>query len=186
MKIKAAMLFIFLDSPPMHLNLFQNHFSYIKNFSTFAVRYKCQLCDRIFNRSDNLQRHVMTCSNDVKEVYVGGKYKPKETIFQLLEKEGYVVPKEDRYYKFVSVFDYESVQIKNEETSKGRFIKYTHQPITFSICSNIPGHTKAKHRVSNDPQKLVDKMVTIQLRQQKCAEAIIYDKFRHIIDSLQA
>ena len=175
-----------LDYPPIYLNLYGKHFSYIKNFSTYAKRYKCLMCERIFDQACNLKTHTKTCSNEVKEVYVGGKFKPKETIFDWLAKEGYDVPEEDRYYKFISVYDYEAIQVKNEETLKGRSIRYTHQPISFSVCSNIPGHTQPVHKVSSKPQKLVDKMVRIQLEHQKTAESIMQSKFAWIIESLQA
>ena len=49
-----------LSYSPMHLNLFKNHFSYIKKMKTFAKRFDCQMCDRIFNRVTHLN---LTCKN---------------------------------------------------------------------------------------------------------------------------
>ena len=37
-----------LKFPPMHLNLYKNHFSYINNFNKFAKRFECQICEVIF------------------------------------------------------------------------------------------------------------------------------------------
>ena len=44
--------------PSMHLNLYKNHFAYIKNFNTYAKRFQCQMCDLIFDQPCNLSRHV--------------------------------------------------------------------------------------------------------------------------------
>ena len=64
---------------------------------------------------------------------------------------------------------------------------FTHVPATFSICSNIPGHKKVIHVVSNgDTQKLVDEMVQIQLEQQASASKLMRNKFEPILSTLQA
>ena len=91
-----------------------------------------------------------------------------------MEKEGISVPEQDKYYKFISVFDYEAIQVKSEEKIKGRDIKSTHIPASFSLCSNIPNHTEPIHVVSEgDIQKLVDKMVWHQLQHSKAASEIM-------------
>ena len=140
-----------------------------------------------FNQACHLKRHTDIYCTEITESYNGGKLKPAETIFDWLEKEGYNVPEKDRFYPFFSVFDYESIQEKKEENIKGRFIKYTHVPASFSICSNIPGHTEAVHVVSDgNSQKLVDKMVLNQLQHQKTSSSIMRKKFSPIFDKLQS
>lgn len=118
-----------------------------------------------------------------------GKYhklRPAETLFDWLEKEGINVPEQDRYYKFFSVFDFEAVLEKREENVKGRNIKSRHVPASFSLCSNIPDHTKAIHEVSDgDSQELVDKMVLHQLTHQRAASRIMREKFKYVIDQFQ-
>lgn len=78
-------------------------------------------------------------------VYIGGKFKRDETIFKRLEKEGYVTNDVDSYYPFISVIDYEALQVSHDETIRGRDICYQHIPATFSVCSNIPDHSKPVH-----------------------------------------
>ena len=64
-----------LDYKVMYLNLFENHFSFIKNFSKYAKKYTCDICKRIFNKICNLKRHTKKCSTEIQEIYIGGKYK---------------------------------------------------------------------------------------------------------------
>ncbi len=66
--------------PPMHLNLFKNHFSYITKFSTYANRYQCQFCQMIFDHAPNLSCHVKTCSTLKEDIFVGGKYRKDRTL----------------------------------------------------------------------------------------------------------
>ena len=55
----------------------------------------------IFDRPDNLSRHVKTGSTEPEEIFVGGKYR----------KTGYVVPQDDRFYPYTSSFDFESLLV---------------------------------------------------------------------------
>ena len=167
-----------LQYQPMHVNLFHNHFSYIKNFNTYAKRYQCLNCDRIFDRANSLSRHINTCNTEIKEFFHGGKYKSDNTLFERLENIGLNVTQEDRFYPYFSCYDYEALQVPRDEKILGRDICFKHIPATFSICSNIPGHTNPIHKVSNgNPQHLVDKMVKIQLQQQQIASKLMHEKF---------
>ena len=56
-----------LPYEPMHINLYRNHFSYITKFKTYAKRFQCQMCDRIFDQSCNLKKHVKTCCVEKEE-----------------------------------------------------------------------------------------------------------------------
>ena len=147
-----------LDYRPLYLNLYDNHFSYISKYNTYAKRFQCYGCDRTFNKSCHLSRHAKVCCTEVEELYIGGKFKTNDTIFERLYKVGIEVQEQDRYYKFVSTYDYEAIQTPDNEIVHGRKMHYVHVPATFSVCSNIPGHTEPKHQASDgSPQKLVEK-----------------------------
>ena len=174
---------------PMYVNLHEFHFSYISNFKAFAQKFKCPDCGRIFDRNNNLTRHMKICSTGVKEIYPGGKFDAShETIFDKLHKLGIEIPERDRYYKFVSVFDFEAVQIKDNVIIHGRDINFVHEPATFSVCSNIPGYTNPVHVQGQrgKTQELVDKLVELQLVHQKQASDIMRSKFAWVIQKLEA
>ena len=59
----------------MHLNLYENHFSCISNFTSFAKKYSCTICGRILAESCHLKRHMAECTTEVTEIYCGGKYR---------------------------------------------------------------------------------------------------------------
>ena len=174
-----------LNYKPLYINLCQNHFSYISNYKRYAKRYQCHGCNRIFNLSTNLHHHAKVCCTDVKEVYIGGKFKTNDTIFERLDRLGIKIPEKDRYYEYVSAYDFEAIQIPDMETVRGREMHYVHVPATFSICSNIPGHTEPKHVVSDgNPQKLIDTMVSMQLEHQKAASDLMRAKFHDVLSTL--
>ena len=174
-----------LKFTPMHVNLYKNHFSYIKNFNTFAKRFACQMCETIFDRADNLNTHVKICCTEQEEVFIGGKHKKDRTVFERLELAGYDIAREDRYCPYISCFDFEALQVPRNERLKGRNIVYKHIPATFSVHSNVPGHTEVQHRVSDgNPQRLVDELITILLRHQDTASTEMNKRFETLFTEL--
>ena len=176
-----------LKFPPMHVNLYKNHFCYIKNMNTFAKRFQCQMCEMIFDRNCSLSRHVKSCCTEQSEIYDGGKYKRDMTLFERLELAGYVVPKADRYYEYVSCYDFEAMLVKRSEKLKGREIVQQHIPATFSVHSNVPGCTQVQHRVSSgNPQTLVDELIRILRYHQQSASREVHQKYQSTFIQLDA
>ena len=171
----------------MHLNLYDSHFSYITKFSSYAKKYQCPTCSRFIGNVKNLPRHISRCQVEVEEVYVGGKFKPKKTVFEELDELGIKVPEEDRFDPYFSVFDFEAMAIKtqNGTVEQGKTLHATHVPATVSICSNIPGHEQPVHlQTDGDPQKQVDNFVDVLLEQQKTRVAILNKKYEPVLTQL--
>ena len=61
-------------STHLHLNLFENHLSYIKNLTVCTKKYQCATCDRHFSRTDNMKRHQKICKGQTKYRFPGGFY----------------------------------------------------------------------------------------------------------------
>ena len=87
----------------MHLNLYDSHFSYITKFKSYAKKYQCPTCVRYISRTGDLAKHIRRCQVDVEEVYIGGKFKPKKTVFEALDELAIKVPEKDRYDRFFSL-----------------------------------------------------------------------------------
>ena len=144
----------------MHLNFYENHFLYITKFKSYAKKCQCPNCTRILNQSCNLQRHVKNCQTEVEEVFKGGKYRNRKTIFELLDTIDIHIPDDDCFDPYFVVYDFEALQVPIEEELQGRTLHFKHVPATVSICSNVPGHTQPLHLRSYDnSQQLVDDFV---------------------------
>ena len=176
-----------LRGTTLYLNLYEKHFSYISNLRAYSSNYKCDDCDRHFQRSDHLQQHLKKCQTGIKEVYRGGKFDASlDTVFDKLAKIGIFVPEEDRYFEYISVYDFEAMQVPDATRVHGRDMHYTHIPVTFSICSNIPGHMEPVHVQSDgSTQELVNQLVRLQLRHQEKSSQLMRDKFAWIFEKLE-
>jgi hypothetical protein len=69
----------------MNLNLYEQHFSYIKDLRSYSHSYLCSKCDRLWKHVGKLHRHERTCTGDVIYKYPGGAYHTTQTVFDRLE-----------------------------------------------------------------------------------------------------
>ena len=61
----------------MYLNLYEAHFSYIKDIRMYSHSYKCSKCEQaLWKTPQALHRHERTCTEGIKRVYKGGVYHP--------------------------------------------------------------------------------------------------------------
>ena len=92
-----------------------------------------------FNRPFNLERHLTTCSDRVKNVYPKNVYHTQETLFDKLDSFGIEYTHEQTLFKNLAIFDFESICVKEEsfkDTDTRKWVR-KHIPILVSISSNL-------------------------------------------------
>ena len=170
----------------MVVNLYENHCSYVTNFSQYAKKFKCALCDRLFDDNYNFKRHANICDRKTLFRYPGGFYRPSRTVFQELGEFGVVVPEDERTFPWFAVFDFESmlVKLENDATEK---LEWTHEhvPISVSVCSNVPGHTEPRCFVDVDTDVLLTSMVQALTEMQTSAAELAERKWAPYFDQLK-
>lgn len=67
----------------LYLNLYYNHFSFIKNMKKYAKSYCCSRCGTYWKHVAMLNRHERTCEAKVHYQFLGGSYKTSPAIFPL-------------------------------------------------------------------------------------------------------
>ncbi|KAJ8040703.1 hypothetical protein HOLleu_15076 [Holothuria leucospilota] len=89
----------------MYLNLYEDHFSYIRDVNMYTKSYQCQKCQKLGSDRWHMQRHEATCDGvGVKHTFPGGVYSHPKTVFELLEEEGIYIPPDLRYYPYRACF----------------------------------------------------------------------------------
>ena len=92
----------------MYLNVYETHFSYIKDINTYCHSWRCRNCETsLWNNPKDLLRHERTCTEGIKRVYKGGVYHPPSSVFERLDDESIVVGDSLRYYPYRATFDFE-------------------------------------------------------------------------------
>jgi hypothetical protein len=69
----------------MYVNIFEDHFSYIKDLRSYRKRFSCSKCGKLWKSCWMLQRHERTCEAKVCYSYLGGVYHPNQCIFEMIE-----------------------------------------------------------------------------------------------------
>ena len=79
---------------------YNNHICYVNNIHAVFQFFRCPNCDSFFNRTINLERHLTTCSERVKNVYPKNVYQAQETLFDKLDLFGINNMSEQKLPKF--------------------------------------------------------------------------------------
>ena len=97
----------------MYLNLYNNHFSYIKDLNKFSRSFRCGKCNKTFPTMHRQRRHSTTCDAATRDIYVGGVFEPNRTIFDKLGDFGIDIPTELRFFPYRACFDIECALIRD-------------------------------------------------------------------------
>ena len=147
----------------MYLNLYETHFSYIKDIRMYSHSYKCSKCENsLWKYPSLLKRHELTCEAGVRHVYNGGVYHPPPSVFERLDDEGIVVDEGLRYFPYRATFDFECYFDRDNVPADTNTLQWSarHVPLSVSVASNVPGYEPAQCYVTDgDSDKLVADMM---------------------------
>ena len=147
----------------MYLNLYETHFSYIKDIRMYSHSYKCSKCENsLWKYPSLLKRHELTCEAGVRHVYNGGVYHPPPSVFERLDDEGIVVDEGLRFYPYRATFDFECYFDRDNVPADTNTLQWSarHVPLSVSVASNVPGYEPAQCYVTDgDSDKLVADMM---------------------------
>ena len=143
----------------LNLNAFELHLSYIKDLKMYSRKYECETCKMLFKTVRDCVRHYKTCKDTTRYTYPGGFHQSRVDVADKLARIGVHV-EEELFFPYFAVFDFEAILEKSEETTTDR-LKWTqkHNPISVSVCSNVPGYTAAHCVVEPDLEQLLQDML---------------------------
>ena len=147
----------------MYLNLYEAHFSYIKDIRMYSHSYKCSKCEQaLWKCPYDLHRHELTCEAGVNQIYKGGVYRPPSSIFERLDDEGIIATPVLRYFPYRATFDFECYFSDERLPVNSDKLQWSarHVPLSVSVASNVPGYEPAQCYVTDgDSDKLVADMM---------------------------
>ena len=174
----------------MYLNLYETHFSYIKDIRMYSHSYKCSKCEQaLWKTPQDLLRHERTCTEGIKRVYKGGVYRPPSSIFERLDDEGIIVEDVLRYYPYRATFDFECYFDRDNVPADSDRVQWIarHVPLSVSLASNVPGHEDAQCYITNgDSDKLVADMMAGLVAVSDAAFESLKPSYEYVLDELEA
>ena len=170
----------------LNLNLWDEHFSFIKDLEIYSQSFRCKKCDKMWKKSGNFHRHIKTCEVGVKEYYKSGTFTLKPTIFDELETTGIIIPQSLRTFPFRATYDIECMLQNTEKTSTEK-TEYTaeHVLASISVCSNVPGYEKPKCFIlskDGEQNKLVQNFLDYLLEISDRSAMLMRERFGDYMD----
>ena len=174
----------------LYLNLYEKHFSYIKDLYRYSKSFCCSRCGKYWKNGFRLNRHEKTCDGKVQLKYPGGAYHVPKTIFEQLEDEGIIVPEEWRYFPYRATFDFECYfdkekvqELKNTEKLNWQS---GHVPLSVSVCSNVPGYQAPKCFVSEgEPNRMIEEFVKCLTEISTESSSLLREQYATVFEALK-
>ena len=127
------------DENTVRLLRYNNQICYVNNINAVFHTFRCPNCDTFLNKTFNLKRHLTTRSELVKNVYPRNVYQIRETLFDQLDSFGIKYTIEQKFFKNLAIFDFESICVQKEtfrDTNTTTWIG-KHVTISVSYSSNL-------------------------------------------------
>ena len=108
---------------------------YVDNINALFKAFRCPTCDTYFQKTGNLERHLVRCSERVKHIYPKNVYQLRETLFDKLDSFCIQFTDDQKLFTNLVVFDLEFICIPEEKFKNTETTTWIgkHIPISVSI-----------------------------------------------------
>ena len=140
---------------------YNSHICYVDNIHALFKAFRCPTCDTYFQRTGNLERHLVRCSERVKHIYPKIVYQLRETLFDKLDSFDVQNTDDQKLFTNLAVFDFESICISEEEFKNTETTTWIgkHVPISVWISSNRIA--KPIFLCNSNPRNLVESFIDV-------------------------
>ena len=118
---------------------YNSHICYVDKIHALFKAFRCSTCDTNFQKTGNLEHHLVTCSERVQHIYPKNAYQLRETLFDKFDSLDIQYTEDQKLYNNLVVFDFESICIQEENFKNRGTTTWVgkHVPISVSISSNL-------------------------------------------------
>ena len=138
---------------------YDSHICYMDNINALSKAFRCPTCDTYFQKTGNLERQLVRCSERVKHIYPKNVYQLRETLFGKLDSFDIQYTDDQELFSNLAVFDFESICIPEEKFKNTETTTWIgkHAPISVSISSNLK--TMPRCLCNSNPRDLVESFI---------------------------
>ena len=122
----------------VQLMRYNSHICYVDNINALFKAFRCPNCDTYFQKTGNLERHLVRCSERAKHIYPKNVYRLRETLFDKLDSFDIQYTDDQKLFGNLAVFDFESICIPEERIKNTKTTTWIgkHVPKSVSTSSN--------------------------------------------------
>ena len=169
----------------INLLRYNNQICYVDDINTFFKRFRCPNCDTFIKRAGNFHRHVKSCKDRIQHIYPKSVYTLRETLFDKLDGFGIGYEEEQKLFKNLAVFDFESICVPSNELKDTNTTTWIgkHEPISVSISSNLL--QEPIFLCNKDPKTLIVSFVEALEELASRSKAEMLQKFSSIENAIK-
>ena len=93
---------------------YNNHICDVNKVSALFKAFRCTTCDKVFSKTGNLERRLVTCSDRDKHIYPKNVYELGETLFEKLDAFNIPYKNEQKLFKNLTVIEFESICVNED------------------------------------------------------------------------
>ena len=136
-------------------------------------------------RAGNFHRHVKSCKDRIQHIYPKSVYTLRETLFDKLDGFGIGYEEEQKLFKNLAVFDFESICVPSNELKDTNTTTWIgkHEPISVSISSNLL--QEPIFLCNRDPKTLIVSFVEALEELASRSKAEMLQKFSSIENAIK-
>ena len=138
---------------------YNRHICYVDNINALFKAFRCPTCDTYFQKTGNLESHLVRSSERVKHIYPKNVCQLRETLFDKLDSFDIQYTDDQKLFNNLAVFDFESICIPEEKSKNTETTTWIgkHVPISVSIFSNL--RAKPIFFCNSNPRDLVESFI---------------------------
>ena len=99
----------------INLLRYNNHICYVDDINTFFKRFRYPNSKTFIRRAGNYHHHVKSCKDRIQHVYPKSVYTLRETLFDKLDGFGIRYEEDQKLFKNLAVFGFESIYYPSNE-----------------------------------------------------------------------
>ena len=172
----------------MYLNLYIDHFSYVKDLDKYSSSFCCPKCRKIWTHHGNFKRHLKACDAGTRSIYANGVFALPQNVFEQLEVHGVEIPPHLRFFEHRIAFDIECFLCEETDRPNTERVAFSHRHelASISICSNVPDFENPVCLISDgSPRKLVKEAVDYMNEISDRASELQHDKFADYLGDIE-
>ena len=112
---------------------YNSYICYVDNIHALFKAFRCPTCDTYFQKTGNLERHLVRCSERVKHIYPKNVYQLRETLFDKLDSFDIQYTYDQTLFTNLAVFDFESICIPEEKFKNTETTTWIGEHVPISI-----------------------------------------------------
>ena len=138
---------------------YQSHSCYLDNINALFKAFRCPTCDTYFQKTRNLERHLVRCTERVKHIYPNNVYQLRKTLFDKLDSLEIQYTDDQKIFTNLAVFEFESICIPEEKFKNTETTTWIgkHVPISVAISPNLI--VKPIFLCNSNPRDLVESFI---------------------------